>query len=94
MRSCIGQSGHGVSGERSSGGFGMISNWCTETGFCRWQVPRQSAPGVAASDYYYALASGQNLYLGIDGVAEIAPVLLRQELHREMDSFQFASRNI
>jgi uncharacterized membrane protein YgcG len=27
MRSCIGQSGHGVDGERSSGGLGSSSNW-------------------------------------------------------------------
>ena len=35
VRSCMGQSGHGVCGERSSGGMGMISNWWTDSGFCR-----------------------------------------------------------
>ena len=29
MRNCIGHSGHGVEGERVSGGFGSNSNWVT-----------------------------------------------------------------
>ena len=43
-RSCIGHSGQGVAGERSSGGFGSSSNWVTEIGPWRCVVPRQSAP--------------------------------------------------
>src|SRR6185437_1698917 len=44
VRNCIGHSGHGVRGERSPVGLGMISNWCTLFAAWRWLVPRQSAP--------------------------------------------------
>src|SRR5208337_3111883 len=50
--------------------------------------------GIAASDNDHALAGRQNLRFRFDGIAQIAPVLLRQELHREMDSFQLASGDI
>ena len=45
MRKMLGQSGHGLlSGSRSSGGRGRISNCVTERAPWRWAVPRQSAP--------------------------------------------------
>ena len=43
-RSCIGHRGHGVEGERVSGGFGSSSNCVTDAAPCRWLVPTQSAP--------------------------------------------------
>ena len=44
VRNMSGHSGHGVVSARSSGGRGMISNWCTLAAPCRCAVPRQSAP--------------------------------------------------
>ena len=49
---------------------------------------------VAASDYDHALPGRQNLRIGLEGVAQVAAVLLGQVFHREMDSFQFASRDV
>src|SRR6202521_5566576 len=50
--------------------------------------------GIAASDNDHTFASRQNLSSRIDGVAQIAAVLLWQVIHREMDSFQLASGDI
>jgi len=77
----MGHMGHGVEGERSSGGFGSSSNWVTESAPWRWQVPRQSAPVSPPADDYHTLAAGR------DGL------LLRQELHGEMDAIELPARN-
>src|SRR5437868_15368007 len=50
--------------------------------------------GVAASDNDHALPRRQNFRFRLDGVAQIAAVLLRQVVHREMDSSQLASRDV
>src|ERR1017187_2904539 len=71
-RSCMGQRGHGVEGERSSGGLGNSSNCVTEAAPWRWVVPRQSAP---ASPRILGAAGQQ------DG-AEFLP----QVLHRNVDA--------
>ena len=94
MRSCSGHSGHGVCGERSAGGCGRISNCITDSAFCRWQVPRQSAPGVAAADDHHALTAGENRLEFVDAIAQVAAILLRQKLHRKVDALQFAPRHV
>ena len=93
MRSCIGQSGHGVSGERSSGGLGMISNWCTDSGFWRWHGAQAVGAGVAAADDDHAFAGGENFDGGIQRVAVAALVLLRQKFHGVVNSLQLAAWN-
>src|SRR5258708_20981057 len=47
--------------------------------------------GITASDNDHALASGQNLRLRLDGVPQVAPVLLRQVFHPEMGAPPFPS---
>ena len=50
--------------------------------------------GVTASDNDDALAGRQNFRFRGDGVAEVAMVLLRQEIHGKMDPFQLASGDV
>ena len=80
------------SGERSGGGMGMISNWCTDFGLLPVAGAQAIRAGVAAADDHDALAGGQNLVGHV--VAGIALVLLRQELHGEVNALQFAPGNI
>ena len=49
--------------------------------------------GIAASYNDHALAGRQNFCFRLDGFAQTAAVLLRQVIHREMDSFQLTSGN-
>src|SRR5258708_6005392 len=48
---------------------------------------------VAASNNHYAFPSRENIRVRRKSVTLTAPVLLRQKLHRVMDSLQFTSRN-
>ena len=100
MRSCSGQSGQGVEGARSSGGLGMISNWWTLFAPWRWLVPRQSAPvspppmmttrlPVARMEPAACIDCKKCFF----GVAFVAAILLGQELHGEVNAFEFAAGN-
>src|ERR1700734_3917282 len=49
---------------------------------------------IAASDDDDSFACSQDLYFGIDRIAEAALVLLRQILHRKMNSPELTPRNL
>ena len=49
--------------------------------------------GVAAADHDDMLAGREDRLVGPDRLAGDAPVLLRQEIHREMDAGEVAARN-
>src|SRR5438270_9940117 len=48
---------------------------------------------VAASDDDHAFSGRKNFNCGINGLTVAALILLRQELHGEMNSFKLAARN-
>src|SRR5262249_20113129 len=50
--------------------------------------------GIPAADDNHSLAGRQYGAFFRDDVALAAPVLLRQEFHREVDAFQLAARNL
>src|SRR3954463_12307234 len=50
-------------------------------------------PGIATTDDEDALAGGEDCGCGVDVVAFVAAVLLRQELHGVVDAFEFAAFN-
>ncbi len=72
----------------------MISNWCTDSGFCRWVVPRQSAPVSPPPMMTTCLPVARRSELGIEPIALAAPVLLRQVFHGEMNAAEFAAWNL
>ncbi len=57
--------------------------------FLAMGCPQAIRARIAAADDHDAFARGENLVC--DSVARAATVLLRQEIHREMDTLQFAS---
>ena len=93
MRSLSGQSGQ-ISGLFSrSGGCGMISKLTTDTAPWRIEVPMQSEPVSPPPITTTFLPVGEDrLDIALRLVAD-APVLLRQEVHREMDALELAARD-
>src|SRR6266849_4511036 len=55
--------------------------------------PKTIGAGIAATYDDDALSSSENSGGGVKHVALAAPVLLREEFHRKVDSIQFASRH-
>src|SRR5205807_8658201 len=55
--------------------------------------PEAIGASVAAANNHYAFPSRKNIRVRCKSVSLTTPVLLRQVLHRVMDSLQFASRN-
>ena len=98
MRSCSGQSGHGVEAARSSGG--LRHDFELVHAFCALAMAGAEAvgAGVAAADDDHALACGKD---GAGGahrfeqrlfrVALVAAILLRQELHGEVNALELAA---
>ncbi len=60
MRNCMGQSGQGVEGERSSGGLGSSSNCVDRERALAVAGAQAIGAGIAAADDHHALAGGQN----------------------------------
>ena len=50
--------------------------------------------GISATNDHHTLAGRQNFDRGSNGLAQTALVRLGQEFHREVDSLQFAARNL
>src|ERR1700685_3833656 len=50
--------------------------------------------GVAAPDDNYALAGSHNFCVLFDRLSQTPAIRLWQKIHREMNSLQFASRNV
>ena len=92
MRNCIGHSGHGVDGERVSGGFGSSSNCVHRSRALPVAGAQAIGARIAAADDDHVFAGGQNL--AFHGIAFAHLVLLRQKLHREVYALQLASRDI
>ena len=96
VRSFSGQSGQVSALFSRSGGFGRISSWVTEAAPWRLEVPMQSEPvspppittTCLPSAVIGAVRRGRGL-----GVAGAALVLLRQEVHGEMDAGELAARH-
>ena len=93
VRSLSGHSGQ-VSGLFScSGGFGMISKLVTDSAPCRIEVPMQSEPVSPPPITTTCLPVAR---IGADVArrfAADAAVLLRQEIHREVDALEVAARD-
>ncbi len=90
-RKTLDHCGHGLPGVRESGGRGTISNWWTLLQPWRWTVPRQSAPVSPPPMMITSLVVGADELAVVDRVAGHPLVLLRQELHREMDAGEIPS---
>ena len=80
--------GHGLVGSRSSGGFGKSSIWVIEAAPCRRLVPMQSDPVSPPADDHHVLPRRGDLFPLGDRVSGVSPVLLREELHREVDPLE------
>ena len=91
MRSLSGQSGQVSILFSCSGGCGMISKLVTDTAPWRIEVPMQSepvSPPPITTTFLPVARIGSTLPLRL---AADAPVLLRQEIHGEMDALQLAA---
>ena len=85
-----GQSGQGVDAERCAGGSGMISNWVTWRPYAGGCSQAVGARIAAADDDTFLPVALIHSWSGIV-VARIALVVLRQELHGEVDTLQLAA---
>ena len=95
VRSCRGHSGQGVEGARSLGRLGHDFELVDGLRVLAMAGAEAVGAGVAAADDHDALAGGQNPAGSSSTlVAFAAAVLLGQELHGEMDAFQFAAGDL
>ena len=85
VRNISGHSGHGVDGERRSGGRSSSSIEVTDAARCRCEVPTQSEPVSPPPRITTCLPVARISLGGVDRVPGVAMVLLAQEFHREMD---------
>ena len=76
-----------------SGGGGMISKLVTDKAPCRIDVPMQSDPVSPPPMTMTFLPFAENRFDVALRLVTHAPVLLRQKIHREMDSGKLAARN-
>ena len=93
VRSLSGQFGQVSALFSFSGGFGRISSCVTETAPWRNEVPMQSEPVSPPPITTTCLPSAR---IGCDVALRLAgdaPVLLRQEVHGEMDAVEIAAGN-
>ena len=57
------------------------------------EQPRDLRAGIAATDDDHPLAGSENFLGGIDCIARAAPILLRQEFHREVNPLELSPLN-
>ena len=96
MRNFSGQSGQVSALFSCSGGFGRISSWVIDAAPWRAEVPMQSEPVSPPPITMTCLPSAVIVPLrrgALLAVAGVALVLLRQEIHREMDAGEVAPRH-
>ena len=91
VRSLIGQYGQTSGLFSCSGGIGSSSNWVTLFAPWRLLVPTQSLPVSPPPMTITSLPSAR--IWPLDLVAGVDLVLLRQELHREVDAVEIAARH-
>ena len=91
MRIFIGQSGQVSALFSFSGGAGMISIWVTESAPWRLRGADAVGAGVAAADHHHVLAAGEDRLDVVERLVGDAAVLLRQEIHGEMDAVELAA---
>ena len=87
----MGQSGHGVDGRACPGGFGKQFELGYGEGALAMAGAQAIGAGIAAADDDDALAGGEDGFGVGDVVAFAAAVLLRQEIHGEVDALEFAA---
>ena len=92
MRNCIGQSGQGVDGDARIRRLRQQFELRDRERLLAVAGAQAIGAGVAAADDHDALAGGQDLIRHL--VAFAAAVLLRQELHREVDAVQLAAGDV
>jgi hypothetical protein len=71
----------------------MISSWVTLSAPCRNGRADAVRSGIAAADHHDMLAVGEDRLVGPDWLAGHAPILLRQEVHREVHAREVAAGN-
>ena len=91
VRSFSGQSGQVSSLFSFSGGCGMISNLVTDSAPWRIEVPMQSEPVSPPPITTTCLPPARIGSAPAPRLAADAAVLLRQEVHREMDAVELAA---
>ena len=74
-----------------SGGAGMISSWVTDLRALPERGADAVRAGVAAADHDDMLAAGENVRDAAERLAGDAAVLLRQEIHREVNAVEVAA---
>ena len=74
-----------------SGGAGMISSWVTDFAPCRNEVPMQSEPVSPPPITTTCLPPARMSAAPSSGSEDDAAVLLRQEVHREVDAVEVAA---
>ena len=93
MRSFSGQSGQVSSLFSFTGGCGRISKLVTDMAPWRIEVPMQSEPVSPPPITMTCLSLARIGATSPHRFAADAAVLLRQEIHREMDAVELAARN-
>ena len=93
MRSFNGQLGQVSSLFSFSGGFGMISSCVTDSAPWRIEVPMQSEPVSPPPITTTCLPAARIGRLSSGGSFDDAAVLLRQEVHGEVNAGEVAARN-
>ena len=76
-----------------SGGFGMISSLVTAERALADRGADAVRAGVAAADHHHVLAAGEDRRHVAERLVGDAAVLLRQEVHGEMDAVELAARD-
>ncbi|MEY9677574.1 hypothetical protein ABIE93_007508 [Bradyrhizobium elkanii] len=69
----------------------MISSWVTDLAPCRNEGTNAVRAGIAAADHDDMLAAGEDVGGAVQRLAGDAAVLLRQEVHREVDAGKLAA---
>lgn len=88
----MGHNGHGVVAARSRGGCGRSSNCLTLRALTNARAGAIGA-GVAAADDHHATIARVDAHLEERITGEPA-ILRRQEIHRQMDSRELATRDV
>ena len=73
-----------------SGGAGMISSWVTDLAPCRNEVPMQSEP-VSPPPITTTCLPPARMSGAVERLVADAAVLLRQEIHREVNAVEIAA---
>ena len=94
MRNCIGQRGHGVERRTLVGRHRQELELVHRSRALAVAGAEAIGAGVAAADDDHVLAGGEDRLRPGTRIALVAPVLLRQELHREMNALQLAAGDV